>query len=91
MFFLGSEKLQQGCYLEDKLVIGVKCIGFSGSEVVTYILNMPLRLIYLPLFGLAYLFSEPFSGSSLVMLLHGILLWFPLFYVGWYEAHGKHT
>ena len=72
--------LDAGCFLSDALVIGVKCQGFSGAGALALILNLPLYLFYLPLFGIAGIFSGHLI--SIIDLLVGIMIWLPITFLG---------
>ena len=60
-------RLGPGCNFTDALLIGVKCQGFAGAEVVALFLNWPLFLVYAPIF----------TFSSLWTLIPTLLLWLP--------------
>lgn len=70
--------LKRGCYWTDALVPFVECSGFWGYHVVAYIVNLPLRLLYLPVFGVAGIFRAPW------IILHAAVVWAPIAYFAWY-------
>mgnify|MGYP006910210722 CR=1 FL=1 len=41
--------LEIGCYITNAMVAYVECTGFSGSNVVYWLVNLPYFLIYLPI------------------------------------------
>ncbi|MCV2403016.1 hypothetical protein OFY17_09020 [Marinomonas sp. C2222] len=41
-----------GCYVYDAMLVGFKCSGFLGSEILAIALNLPLYHFYMPLFVL---------------------------------------
>ena len=89
LFVLESERLETGCYISNALVAGAKCNGFYGSNIVSFIINMPLNLIYAPIFGIASLFQSPFYMSGLYTLLTGFLLWLPIVFLIIDKLHNK--
>jgi hypothetical protein len=70
--------LQNGCYWTDALVILVRCEGFWAHQVAAYILNLPLNLVYVPMFGLAGISEAPW------LLPYAALIWTPILYFFWY-------
>jgi hypothetical protein len=83
LFFLNSESMGIGCYITDKFVIGAMCEGFREAEVVQFILNMPLLLLYAPLLGMLGLFEGPSRLHYVYLLLMGIALWLPIVFLLW--------
>ena len=44
-----------GCYAYDAMLVGYKCIGFQGAEIIQFYINLPLNMIY----SLFFFFSSP--------------------------------
>lgn len=66
-----------GCFLTDALVGYVACQYFPGSRIVYWLVNLPLLLLYLPIFGVMILarIHTPW------VLLKGIALWLPILFL----------
>jgi hypothetical protein len=56
-----------GCYAYDAMLIGYKCVGFSGSEIIEFLVNLPLNMIY----ALFFFFA---SSKALIMAIFTWLL-----------------
>ena len=56
-----------GCYPYDAMLIGYKCIGFTGSEAIEFLVNLPLNMIY----TLFFFFASP---KALLMAISTWLL-----------------
>ena len=81
--------LEKGCYVTDALVVGAKCRGFIGSGIIEFAINLPLSLIYLPLFGFAGVLTlEPKALGATAL---GIALWLPLIYLARYVLRNRHN
>ena len=80
---LSHEHLSTGCFASNALVWGAECGGFAGSEIVAFILNLPLNLIYAPLLGLTGLFESGFRIEALQALSLGFAMWAPLVFLLW--------
>ena len=70
------------CYWTDALVFYVKCEEFAGHSAVQFILNVPLQMLYLPMFGL-YGIADPAASMTNVLLMLGLatVYWIPLLYL----------
>lgn len=81
--------LEKGCYVTDALVAGAKCRGFIGSAIIQFAINLPLSLIYMPLFGLAGILNLELKALGITAL--GIALWLPLIYLARYVLRNRHN
>jgi hypothetical protein len=61
-----------GCYVYDAMLVGFECTGFPGASVVSLLANLPLLMLFSPLFMMFNL------KSALV----AVSLWaFPIMFV----------
>lgn len=70
--------LDVGCYLRDAMLPYVDCVGFPGSRLAYYIVNLPLFLIFLPVAGVLTFLRAPW------LILVALLIWSPIVYLVWY-------
>ena len=68
----------QGCFLTSALVGYVECQGFFASELVQWIVNLPLSLLYYPLFGVMAL-----ARGIVWLLFLAVLVWLPILFLIW--------
>jgi len=54
-----------GCHSYDAMLIGYKCIGFTGSKIIGFFINLPLNALY----------SLLFVFTGLKVALMAIALW----------------
>ena len=59
-------------------------MSMHGGRIVATVLNLPLWMIYLPMFGMYGLFDQPSAIASAGIVALGVLLWMPPLYALWY-------
>jgi len=78
--------IEQGCYLTDAMLPYVECRGFLGHSIVKFIFNLPLQLLYLPVFGVISILRAPW------LILLALFAWLPIIYFIWYLIkYGKNN
>jgi hypothetical protein len=80
--FQNAGHLERGCYWTDALVGFVVCEGFAGRGVAETLLNLPLRLLYMPMLSVL-------GGAPWWWIFLAILLWAPIFYFVWWTLRAR--
>jgi hypothetical protein len=84
-FFIPSfqHRAEAVCYWTDALVPGIKCSGERG-DILSFLLNLPARLVWMPMFGLLALGSLAGLPTAAYLLAQAALCWAPIIYLAWH-------
>ena len=70
--------LKQGCYLTNAMLPYIECREFIGYSIAKFVFNLPLQLLYLPVFGVISFLKAPW------LIFFAVFAWSPIFYFIWY-------
>lgn len=78
LFFISNEVLENGCYLRNALLIGVRCVGFDGAAILSAILNLPFYLFSTPIILLMTIGTPELFIRAFLM---SIIIWTPIVFL----------